>query len=427
TYIRLSDVLVNEHGLPSLYKIFVPLLGGVILWRWLFHRETPNGWQRPLLWMAGYILVGCSALLYARDQALAIEGVETLLKDVTVGLLIVILLQRATQLRHVVWSLIGAGIFLGTITVYQQLTGAYTNNFGGFAQATVEHIVGDLNQFRTAGPLTPNFYALILVALVPLALDRFWHERQLLLRLVAGWGAAVAMLSIILTFSRGGFLAMGLVLGLLVLRYRPRPMTLAVTALLFFALLLLAPASYQERMLTLLDSLPLISQSEVLDEASFRGRLSEVTVAVQMFADHPVAGVGYDNFDVHYLNYSQYLGLDTRREERQAHSLYLEIAAETGLAGILTFLLLLSGLYFSVRQARTLFRLAGQEEQLYLVDALAIGMIGYLAGSTFLHAAFPRYFWLLAAILLALPRVAATELAMVRSQDIPSHTQGRQR
>ncbi len=411
TYSRLSDVLVNYHGLPSLFKIFVPLLGVVILSQWVAHRTPPTGWQRPLLWMVGYVLVGCSALLYARDQVLASEGVETLLKDVAVALIIVVLLQRGVQLRAAVWSLIAVGILLGSLSVYQQITGAYTNDFWGFAQATVEHIVGDLNHFRTAGPLTPNFYALILVALVPLALDRFWHEERLVLRLLAGLAVAVCLLSILFTFSRGGFLALIVVLGLMLVRYRPRPLTLVVTGSLLVLLLLLAPANYQERMLTMIEALPLLGEGQVLDEVSFRGRLSEVTVAAQMFADHPFLGVGYDNFDVYYLDYSQYLGLDTRREERQAHSLFLEIAAETGLFGILTFLLLLTGLAHSIRRARRIFQESGQQTSIYLVDALAISMIGYLTGSLFLHAAFPRYFWLLAALILALPRVAATELA----------------
>jgi O-antigen ligase len=186
---------------------------------------------------------------------------------------------------------------------------------------------------------------------------------------------------------------------------------MVITSALLVLLLLFAPANYQERMLTMVEALPLVGESQVLDEVSFRGRLSEVIVAAQMFADHPIAGVGYDNFDVYYLDYSQYLGLDTRRQERQAHSLFLEIAAETGLLGMLTFALLLVGLAHSLRHARRIFQQSGQPGYIYLVDALAISLIGYLAGSLFLHAAFPRYFWLLTAIVLALPRVAAAELA----------------
>jgi O-antigen ligase len=140
-------------------------------------------------------------------------------------------------------------------------------------------------------------------------------------------------------------------------------------------------------------------------------------VAAQIFADHPFIGVGYDNFDVYYLDYSQYVGLDTRREERQAHNLFMEVAAETGLLGLLTFLLLLTGLVYSVRRARQLFNQMGARRAIYLVDALAISMMGYLAGSLFLHAAFPRYFWLLAAIVLALPQVAANEATAAQPSD----------
>ena len=69
-------------------------------------------------------------------------------------------------------------------------------------------------------------------------------------------------------------------------------------------------------------------------DVSIRGRASEALAAVAMFRDEPLGGVGYGAYDRNYVEYSTPVGLDPRREERAAHSLYLEIAAELGLVGV---------------------------------------------------------------------------------------------
>ena len=56
-----------------------------------------------------------------------------------------------------------------------------------------------------------------------------------------------------------------------------------------------------------------------------------------MWADHPLVGVGPDNFEVHYQEYSEAIGTDPRPEQRGAHNLYLESLAETGLLGATAF------------------------------------------------------------------------------------------
>jgi hypothetical protein len=69
-------------------------------------------------------------------------------------------------------------------------------------------------------------------------------------------------------------------------------------------------------------------------------------VAAGSFADHPLAGVGSGGFQVEWLR-------ERRFEEsvRDAHSLYLETAAELGVAGLVTLLLMLGGVVAAARRA----------------------------------------------------------------------------
>jgi hypothetical protein len=418
-YTRFSDVLLDRGAPLSIAELLVLLIVLAFVLRWYLFDEEPQGWLRPALLLAAYGLVGLASLLNATAPDRAQGALLDYAQDAVIVLLIVAGLQRPGALRHAVWALLGAGIFLGTLSVVQQMTGSFTTSFWGFSVAELQPIAGGTSDFRIGGPMgSPNFYAMILVPLVPLAFDRLWHERRSLLRLLSAWALVVVLLSIVFTFSRGGFIALAVVLGLTLLRLRRRPWLLLGIGFALLLLLALLPATYQERLATISGVVPQ-AESDVAVDDSLRGRTSELIVGWQMFVDHPLGGVGLDNYPEHYLSYSSQLGLDTRRTQRSPHSLYLEIASETGLVGIAVFLALLTGLFSGLTYAHRRLRQAGHQDEASLVVALAIGLTGYLVASLFLHAAYPRFFWTLAAIAFAAPQVAARTV-LRRAAAIPS-------
>ncbi len=405
TYIRLSDVLVHYHHLPSVAKPLVALLLGVVALRWVLHGEEPRGWSLPLALIGTYALVILLSLFFVSNFNTALGAVSDFVKDGIITVLVVMLFQRREDLRKVIWALLFAGILMGSLSVYQYVRGDFDNDFGGFAQAPVLNIVGKRDEPRIAGPIgDPNFYAQVLVALFPLALNRLFAERRFLWRVLALWATVVTALSLIFTFSRGGFLALAVVLAALSI-YHKFSLTKILAVLILAAVLLpFLPGDYTARLSTLTDFLP--GRGDVRNEVSFRGRASEWVVAALMFRDHPLLGVGIRNYPEHYLDYSSRLGLDPRRENREPHSFYLEIAAESGLAGIFVFTAIFAFLYRAVRTARQRFEEAGAGEEADMVVAFGLALLGYLTAALFIHAAFPRYFWLLVGIGLALPQAA---------------------
>ncbi len=414
TYTRLSDVLVQFHGAPSVAKLFVPALLLVVFARWLILQKKPAPWTKTAVLLGVYGLVGFASLLYAADAAAAQSALSDYVKDALIVLVIVMILQRGESFRRVIWALLASGIFLATITTFQHLTGTFTNAYGGFAQAEVQQIIGETNDFRIAGPLSSNFYALILVPLVPLAIDRLWHEKSNWLRLLAGWALLVTVLSIIFTYSRGGFLALVVVVFLMLLRMKLNPWFLAALVVGGLIVWQFLPAQYTDRIGTL--SSLFGGDSGVATDVSFRGRLSETTAAWLMFLDHPIQGVGLANYNANYQAYSQNLGLDPRLEARSAHSLYLEVAAETGIMGLMAFGAILWVLFRGLWQANLIFKKADLPDYANLTIALAIALVGYLVGSIFLHLAYARYFWLFIGLGLAVPNVARWEWAQRRAK-----------
>jgi putative inorganic carbon (HCO3(-)) transporter len=407
-YTRLSDVLLEQGAPFSVVELLVGWLILVLALRWALLGEAPQFTPVGLFLLVAYGLVGLATLLYAADTGRAVAAILDYVKNSLLVLLLIITLRRPSSLRRAAWALLGAGLFLAALSVHQQLTGSFEHSYGGFSVAGLEHIAAGNNGFRIGGPMgSPNFYAMILIPLVPLALDRLWHERSGLLRLLAGGTLLVVVLSIVFTFSRGGFLAL-LVVGTLMLFWlRHRPVLLLALMMALLLLLPLLPAEYSTRLATIPGAV--LGNDLPPAEAAIRGRTSEWIVGWQMFLDHPFGGVGWNNYPIHYLSYSSQLGLDSRRTERSAHSLYLEIAAESGLPGLVIFLFLLAAIYAALWQAYQRFRSRPDGANYTgLVTALAIGLTGYLVASLFLHAAYPRFLWTLAGIALAAPATAAS-------------------
>ena len=381
----------------------------IILARWLLYREKPQAWERAAVFVAGYGLIGLSALLYAAYAAPVQETLITFIKDAIIAIAVVILINRAVTLHRVIWTLLIAGILMGTITSFQYVTGTFHNNYWGLGQAQIYYIVGETNDYRAGGPgFGPNAYGQFMLVLVPLALDRFWQEQKPFLRILAGWALAATTLAVVFSFSRGAFLGLIVVLAIMFIRRPPAPLIMLLTILIAALLLRFIPPEYTARLATLTELLP--ADQKTIQDGSFRGRLSENISGWRMFTDRPFLGVGLGNFRPYYQEYSRTLGLDQRREARAPHSLYLEIVSEMGLVGLAWFAALMWVLFSGLLQARRDFLKAGMPDYASMSTTLAVSLLSLLITGIFLHSAHPRHYWLLYGIIFAAPHVAKREL-----------------
>lgn len=410
SYTRLSDALIREYGLFSVAELIIALLTIVLAARWLTRpiSSTPDRLPLPILLLAIYGLIAFASLFYARDQARVVEALEDFAKDAFIAMLVVFSLRRATTLRLAIWILLATGLVMGGIGLYQQMTGNFEQNILGLGTASIQQIVGRTSDYRIAGPVgDPNFFAQIMLVLVPLAIERLWHEKRLFLRMAAALALVVSLLTIVFTFSRGAFLGLFVMFLVILIYYRPRPSAILIALLLFIPLLYLLPQTYIQRLETISNILPW--SSEAPRELALRGRLSELAVGWQMFQDHPFLGVGLNNYPAHYLDYSGSVGLDPRLEARSAHNLYLQVATETGLLGLLAFGAILWLAFRVLLRAPAEFRRLALDDTAEIARAFTIGLVGYFVAATFLHAAYPRYMWLLLGIAFAIPNIVRHE------------------
>ncbi len=411
TTTQLSNVAISVYHLPSLAQPLAGMLMLVILIRFTLYGERPVGWARVAIILGAFGILWLASLLHAADYDAARTSFVGFIKDAIGGVIIIFLVQRPTSLRRAVWAFILAGLLMGTICVYQYVTGTFSNEYGGFGNIESQ-VSGEVSRNRMTGPYAnPNAFAQVLTLIIPLALDRLWHERSVALKIVAGWTAAAGILTVFFTYSRGGLLAMLAAVAVLLLMRRPGIFPLVLTGALLVGLLNFLPASYTDRINTLLQLAP--TQAEQISDPSFRGRLSENTAAMQMFWDNPLLGVGLGNFRVQYQDYSRQIGIDPRRDPRSPASLYLEMLSEQGLIGAGLFIgliyLVLRGLFDAKRK----FQEIGLRDTAYVTAGLIASLTGYMTAAIVKNSAYANVFWILIGVSLAAAQVARVSMEEV--------------
>jgi O-antigen ligase len=326
-------------------------------------------------------------------------------------LVIVLYTRGISGARVLTWAFLLGGLFPALITIYQAISGS-TFQFYGFGQNVAQIVVpGEIETVaRPSGHVgDANFFALALIPLVPLAVYRIRFESSRWVRWFALLATFALCVATLLTYSRGGYLALAVVLFALAIAGFIRMRMLVAAVLIVVVMLPFLPSSYTDRVGSLVDIVSLAFTDEATepaptaDDSSVSGRRGEVLAGVAMFRDHPLLGVGAHNYPEHYQEYGREIGID-RRVQRSAHSLYVEIAAETGVVGIVAFGGLVLALFMWLRRVWTSPALP--DELRDFARVLAVALSGYLLASVFLHAAYPRFLWMLAAASLAVAETA---------------------
>jgi O-antigen ligase len=201
---------------------------------------------------------------------------------------------------------------------------------------------------------------------------------------------------------------------MLVIMVLMRYIKLWQVVIIFLGLYLLVSAlpQYGARLTSLQDLAGMFSDTGEVDVADGDGatlsRLTEMGAAFYVFLDHPVLGVGPGLFPNYYQEYSELVGLRLKNSDRQAHNLYLSIAAETGLLGIACFMYIVYITMRNLARARKRW-MAERPEIANMATAYMLSIVTYLTTGLFLHFAFIRYFWLIMALAGAVMYIATRQ------------------
>lgn len=417
---NIHDVLIKYHGIPSLVKPTVAILTVVLLTR-RFLSERPRGLvSDPVIWwMLAYLVIGATGLWFARSTDTVMKHLLDTAKDCIIAALIFNLLVTRIAFERAIWGLLIVGVALSTLTVYQEITRTYDNNYWGFAQSAVRQISTTMeDRARAFGTVNdPNYFGQLLLVLAPLAVWAILNGRTWLGK-TFGIAALLLLLSAIgLTFSRGAYLGAVIVLVVYAMYLRLDARYLLVLPLIG-ALLYVAPPEFRARFGTLEEVMPGVTNAGAYNDGSIQGRSVKAEIAFAILADNLIFGVGRGNYRFHYRDYIQEIEGAGSNTERDAHSLYLEVAAEQGIVGFAVFAGLILTVWGRLRVAERLFAAAGERRMADLSVAVKVGFLGYLVTSLFLHGAYGYMFWLQVGMAVALVVIAQREATQRPSQSV---------
>jgi O-antigen ligase len=402
-FTNISDLLTKQ-GYPGIIKSLVAVVAVALVLRYLYVGQVPLGHSKTAkveYFLLAYFMVVIASYLVASDKAIAMAEITDLGKDIVIIYCILFALRQAQTWKQTIWLMLVTTALLCLLSVYQLATGNYQQDFFLLATIQMDQALGATALPRVGGPVNaPNLWAQVLVALSTLAMFRILHEKQTIKKF-----AAVVMLGIFLyiilnTYSRGAYLALIVLAFLILFTLKNRfsmfvPISIATILILLFPFL---PATYRDRFTSLF---VVTEENGVYQDTSLRGRSSEMLTGLAMFAEQPLLGVGAGNYKPNYQRYAQIVGIEFRAEPRDPHSLYVQLLAETGILGTLTFMIMIFFLFEALNRAcRAVESSPHLIEWLPWISSFRFAILSYLITSIFLHNAYIRYFWILVAMAL---------------------------
>lgn len=407
-FTNISDELTNR-GYPSIIK---PLVGIVALAIFIKYfqagrNDSAGAGKTARVEFFLFLLFAATAVsfLVADNKDRAMTAILDLGKDIVIIYCIAYALRSSAVWKRSVWTVVAVTTFLCALGAYQYFTGRFDNDLFGMASVKFDSVV-EGSSTRLGGPINaPNMWGQTVVAIMAIVIFRLFHERSRSVKLIVAGILGLMLLETLNTYSRGAYLALGIAILLIMFVFEKKINRLAaLTAVgLFLLSIPFWPSTYAER----LGSLSIITDSASNDyalyqDSSLRGRSSEMLTGIEMFKANPIIGIGVGNYKNNYQTYSQLLGIELRSEERDAHSLYLQILAETGIFGFVAFAGAVISLLIALGRARqAASNDPGLQHWLSWLNGMQVSLIAYLIAATFLHGAYIRYFWILVALTIA--------------------------
>jgi len=313
----LYDRVVASDGAAWLQAVAVPLGailvgGGVVLWA--LTEVRPALLRRSSL--SALVIASLALLLWAAIRAVGApdrvgSAVQLCIVAVCVGIALLLGVQyrRAGMLAVAIACLILSGLILSVM---------------GLREYLMEWRGGNPGWRVFAGFAVPNFLAGFLVGVIPVTAALFLGVRDRLSALVSGLVLVLETLTMLLTQSRLGVLALGVgglvFVGIAAWRKLVRGAAARRAWLLIGTLIIVGAVGAR----------PVINRLKASRDQSYSARFRAMTWqgAWRMFRAHPWAGVGTGSFDAVYPRYAV-VGYT-----QHAHNSYLQWACENGVPGL---------------------------------------------------------------------------------------------
>lgn len=410
-YTDLSDIMMENFPVPSLLQPLILLLA-VVVWKYRGTLRPMTAVVQPIvIAMTLYTLVVFSTSIWAKETYLTDKRISELVKALFIIIVAASLASSWKALRRAFTALVISAAILSSLSVLQIATGRFADSFGGLVEIKYGTIYEDVSSPRAAGPPVsdPNFYARILLLAIPLAVGLAFVEKRTRWRIAYAGAAAIISCGVLVTYSRGAMLTLGVTAMLLALALRVKPRHYVMTGVAGLLLLMVLPQSMMRRLITIEALLPGKNAGAMYDSSLAQRELLTMT-GLKMFSENPLFGVGSGHYAWYFPRVSNEVGFSwvdyvPPGSDRYPHGLYVEIASETGLVGLLTFFGTIAAAFLTLYHTRRTLLLHGDREHAMLATVVAVAIASYLVASVFLHETHLRYIALYFGFAIAIKRL----------------------
>jgi O-antigen ligase len=369
---------------PALLVIAVCLVS-YLLDAWA-RRKPVVRWNRPFVLIAmlvAWAVMTVPLSLWPGGSVAVL--LDQYLKTVLIFWLLSQVLNTPARGRRAAWILTWMAIGLALMVFYNYATGAMAGP--GLNQERVRGNEGGLTK-------NPNDLALMINLIVPVTVGLLLANNDPLKRKVLLLALGMEIATVVLSYSRGGAVTLGLIVLFYLWKLRRRPERTWLYGLIVAGLLAvpLAPSSYFERLSTITDV-------QADRTGSAQERWADMVVAVKTILANPVIGAG--------------IGMNTlaMKEARggwlPVHNVYLEHALDLGFPGLLLFLLLFAACLKASIVAQRGFEREGRTDMRLLAEGLQISLLAYATAAMFHPVSYHPYFYYMAGFAVALANMCA--------------------
>ena len=264
-----------------------------------------------------------------------------------------------------------------------------------------------------------TYFPLAVAVAVAVSEPKGWIKRAALI------GTAILPLIILVTQSRGaliGLVASSLIFFVIHSRGR-RVKSFLIAAAVGIVLLPFVPSSAWKRFGAMVNLTSTTTIAYADPEGSAEARYNIWRVAGAIIKENPITGIGLGVYPRAHAMYSVRVGVPrTAIGFKDTHSTYLNVAAETGVPGLLLFLLTVAVVAISSERTRRKARGTVRADQLL---ALELGLLAFMLAGIFGSFAKLSFLYIQLAVMWAVTDITKGELAAatprpIRGEHAPS-------
>lgn len=379
---------------PALQKLqFGKLIVIPTIVIWLVRKIATHNPRIPVdrvYWVfAAWLGLALASASMAMDPGRAFQASFDLFKWFLVTFLIVSLVDTMPKWNLAMWLVLLLNFKLSQFQIRSFAAGfASAHNKAFFIADGVG--AGSTKFFANA-----TDFGLGMVVVMPLAFYMIMSVKSKILKIAAIVMSSAFAISILKSGSRGAALALFVLVAIYWFKSKKKLVPLILGIAFVGLFWISAPDAWRSR----------FEASKDYEEGTAKQRIELWQAGMDMFAKHPILGVGINNFavvfDARYRT-SRYVGASA------PHSIYIQALTELGLAGLVvvvaTMLLLLRRNW----QTRKLCEESGLEDQsiVNFSHALDLSIIGYAIGGAFLTVLYYPHLYIMAGFALALNHIA---------------------